>query len=86
MCRSVRGGTLAGSRPHVGGVMRCAGVYGRPWRVHARPLLPHSRQALVRWILAVGLLGVAAFLLDWCRQLRSSRRQAAWVTWGASLS
>ena len=47
MCRSC-GGTLAASRPHVEGVMRCAGAYGRPWRVHARPPLPRSMQALAQ--------------------------------------
>ena len=50
MCRSVRGGTLAVSRSSVEGVMRCAGAYGRPWRVHARPPLPRSMQAPVRWL------------------------------------
>ena len=102
MCRSVRGGTLAASRPHVGGVMRCAGVYGRLLGgARQAPLLlgaarnhpsgkaaapaARSMQVLVRWLHGGGLLGVAAFLLDWCRQPRSSRRQAAWVP-GASLS
>ena len=46
MCRSVRGGTLAVPRSRVEGAMRCAGVYGRPWRVHARPPLPRSMQHL----------------------------------------
>ena len=49
MCRSVRG-TLAASRPHVEGAMRCAGAYGRPWRAHARPPLPRSMQALAQWL------------------------------------
>ena len=49
MCRSC-GGALAASRPHVGGVMRCAGAYGRPWRVHARPPLLRSMQALAQWL------------------------------------
>ena len=49
MCRSC-GGTLAASRSYVEGAMRCAGAYGRPWRAHARPPLPRSMQALVRWL------------------------------------
>ena len=49
MCRSC-GGTLAASRSYVEGAMRCAGVYGRPWRVHARPSLFCSMQVLAQWL------------------------------------
>ena len=50
MCRSVRGGTLAASRPHVGGVMRCAGVYGRLLGGARQAPLLRSMQALAQWL------------------------------------
>ena len=49
MCRSVRGGTLAASRPHVESVECVAQVLMTgPRKVHARPPLPRSMQALVQ--------------------------------------
>ena len=51
MCRSVRGGTLAGSRSSVESVECATQVFmAGPWEVHARPPLFCSMQVLVRWL------------------------------------